>query len=260
VQCSFKVNDHQRSAYRFTQFQSNCTISKIDQEEVMVTNIYPCNTGSSDLSSEAVWVELYPKLLSLSRRFVYMHRLPCWSGQEEDIADDVAQETAHRLIERSQQAIRGVATPIASIENMMAKIALNFVRDLRRHDRRVIRILPDDGSNKVNIDVNALMSMSEVATENVYHEWLFQVLAHEIAKFPYKQRRAVLMDLANRMSFGRQSTALQMAFSAVGIDLQEYQQPLPENSVERARHSALLYYAYRRLAQLNFLRREIYVA
>lgn len=226
----------------------------------MVTNTYSHNIHNSDLSDEVIWIEIYPKILSLSRRFVHEYWISCWSGQEEDIADDVAQETVRRLIERSQQAIRGEATPIFSIEKMLAKIALNFVRDLRRHDRRVIRILPEDGSIKMNIDVNALMSISETATENVYHEWLFHLLAHEIAKFPYKQRRAILMDLANRMSFGKQPTVLQTAFSTVGIDLQEYQQPLPENSADRTRYAALLYYAYRRLAQINYLRQEAPVA
>jgi len=207
-----------------------------------------------------MWIELYPKLLSLCRRFVYMYWIPCWSGQEEDIANDVAQETARRLIDRSQKAVRGEATPIGSIENMMVIIALNYVRDLRRHDRRVIRILSDDGLNEMSSDVKDLMSMSEVATENVYHERLFLLSAHEIAKFPYKQRRAILTDLANRMSFGKRPTALQIAFSIVGIDLQEYQQPLPENPIERARHTSLLYQAYKRLAQLSFLHQEALAA
>ena len=226
----------------------------------MVTHVYPCNTQSSDLRSDVNWLELYPKLLSLSRHFIYMHWIPCWSGQEEDIADDVAQETVRRLIERSQQAVRGEATPIDSIQNMMAKIALNFVRDLRRHNRRVLRILSEEGSIKISGEVNDLMSISEVATENVYNERLFLLLAHEIALFPYKQRRVILIDLANRMNFSGQPTALQTAFSAVGIDLQEYQQPLPEDPAERSQHTSLVYYAYKRLARLSTLHQEALAA
>ena len=90
-------------------------ISKFDQEEVMVMNVYPHITQSSDLSSDVTWIELYPKLHSLTRRFVYMYWIPCWSGQEEDITDDVAQETARRIIERSQKAIRGEATDRKSV-------------------------------------------------------------------------------------------------------------------------------------------------
>jgi hypothetical protein len=114
--------------------------------------------------------------------------------------------------------------------------------------------------NEMSDDVNDLMSMSEVATENVYNEWLFLLLAREIAQFPYKQRRAILIDLANRMGFNRKPTALQTAFSAVGIDLQEYQQPLPQDSIERGRHTSLLYQAYKRLAQLNFFHQETLAA
>jgi DNA-directed RNA polymerase specialized sigma24 family protein len=235
-------------------------ISKFDQEEVMVTDVYPRDTQSSDLSSDVTWSELYPKLLSLTRRFVYRCWIPNWSGQEEDITNDIAQETARRIIERSQKAIRGEATPIDSIEGMMVIIALNCVRDLRRHDCRVIHTLTGGDSNKMSDDVNDLMSMSEVATENVYNEWLFLLLAHEIAQFPYKQRRAILIDLANQMDFNRKPTALQMAFSAVGIDLQEYQQPLPQDPIERSRHTSLLYLAYKRLAQLSFLHQETLAA
>jgi hypothetical protein len=235
-------------------------ISKFDQEEVMVTNVYSRNTQSSDPSSNVTWIELYPKLLSLTRRFVYMYWIPCWSGKEEDITEDIAQETARRIIERSQKAIRGEATPIDSIEGMIVIIALNCVRDLRRYDRRVMYMLSCDGSNKMSSDVNDMMSMSEVATENVYHEWLFLQLAHEIAQFPYKQRRVILIDLANRMDFTRQPTALQRAFSAVSIDLQEYQQTLPRDPIERARYASLLYQAYKRLAQLSLIHQETLAA
>lgn len=226
----------------------------------MITNVYVCNTHCNDLSSEVTWIGLYPKLLSLCRRFVYIYWIPCWSGQEEDIVSDIAQETARRVIDRSQKAVRGEATPIDSIERMIAKIALNCVRDLRRHDRRVIRILSDDSFIEMSSNVYDLVSMSEVATENVYHDWLFLQLAYEIDKFPYKQRKAILTDLANRMGFDREPTALQTAFSQVGIDLQAFQRPLPENSLERAQHTSLLYQAYKRLAQLSFLHPEALAA
>ena len=77
------------------------------------------------------------------------------------------------------------------------------------------------------------------------------MLAREIVKFPCKQRKALLVDLANRMSFETKPTVLQKAFLNVGIQLEEYRQPLPESVKERSRDAALLHYAYKRIAQLG---------
>ncbi len=222
----------------------------------MVTSVCPNNTSTDDLSSDRTWIELYPKLLSLSRHFVYRYWIPCWCGQEEDIANDVAQETARRVIERSQKATRGEAAPIGSIENMMMVIALNYVRDLRRHDYRVIRIPSGGQAGEMRTDMNDLSSMTELATEDTFNEWLFLRLAREIANFPNKQRQALLTDLANLMQFDEQPTSLQKAFLEVGIQLQEYQRPLPDNPVERARHTSLLCYAYKRIAQLHCVQED----
>ena len=222
----------------------------------MVTSVCPNDTSADDLSSDRTWIELYPKLLSLSRRFVYRYWIPCWCGQEEDIANDVAQEAARRVIERYQKATRGESAPIDSVENMMVVIALNYVRDLRRHDYRVIRIPSGDQVGEMSTDVNGLISMTELANESVYNEWLFLRLAHEIANFPNKQRQALLTDLANLMRFDEQPTPLQKAFLEVGIQLKEYQQPLPDNPVERARHTSLLCYAYKRIAQLHCVQED----
>ena len=91
----------------------------------------------------------------------------------------------------------------------------------------------------------------EVAVENVYREQLFKLLAQEIVRFPSQQKQALLIDLANRMSFGPQPTPLQEAFLEVGVDLQQYQRPLPDDPVEYGRHTALLNCAYRRIARLS---------
>ncbi len=212
----------------------------------MVTSVHTCKTSSLDSSGD--WIEYYPKLCTLARHFVYMYRVPCWYGQEEDIAKDVVQETMRKMIERIHKSEQGEAEPVDSMERMMAVIARNYVLDLRRRDRRMIRLSDNDG-HPLESTIDEPEHMSEAAIEHVYQEWLFLQVACEIKQLPRKQRRAILTDLANRMSFTTQPTTLQGAFLTVGIDLQDYQQPLPENPVERARHAALLSLAYKRIAQ-----------
>ena len=215
----------------------------------MVTSVATYETSMFDLNNHFDWTEHYPKLLSLANRFVYKYRIPNWCGQEEDIAEDVVQETMQRMVQRIHKTVQGKAKPVDSMEHMMAAIARNYVLDLRRRDRRMVR-LSDNCAHRMEISMNRLEDTSETAIEHIYHEWLFLQIACEINELPRKQRRAILTDLANRMSFNRQPTPLQAAFLTVGINLQDYQQPLPENPVERARHAALLSLAYKRIAQL----------
>ena len=100
----------------------------------------------------------------------------------------------------------------------------------------------------------------EAVDENVYQELLFQLVAHEIARFPDKQRKALLIDLANRMCFDTPPTSLQKAFLEEGIQLQQYQQPLPADPQERGRHVSILSYAYRRVAHLSCVQEYISAA
>lgn len=203
-----------------------------------------------DLSNATTWAELYPQLRRLAKHLVYSFRVPCWKGQEEDIVEDIVQEIARRIIEYSERAERGEVAPIHSLEHMIVVIVRNYCIDLSRRDRRLVRTSTNDRSAEVHPDMDDPVTLAEMATENVYQEELFRQLALEIAKFPEKQRRALLIDLANLMQFGKQPTPLQAAFLAAGIQLQDYQQPLPDNLVERSRHIAILCVAYKRVAKL----------
>jgi DNA-directed RNA polymerase specialized sigma24 family protein len=213
----------------------------------MITNTVSIDHYTLDLSSDKVWRDLYPSLRSLAQRLVSSFGVQTWQGQKRDIAEDVVQETARRLIEYSQKAGRGEVAPICSIKSLMTAIAYNYCKDLRRHDRRLLRITSSDYSPETVLAANEQAPLPEVATENVYQEWLFTLAAHEIADFPEKQRKALLIDLANRMHFDTHPSALQAAFLKVGIRLQDYQQPLPANHTERSRHASLVSYAYKRL-------------
>ncbi len=226
----------------------------------MCTNTSSSYSVSDNLSDEATWSHLYPALRSRVRYLVYSFALPSWRGQEEDIIEDIVQETARRLIERARKAERGEAPPIQSVEHIMMTIAQNYCTDLRRHDRRVSRMLPSDHSAEVQYDTFEQVQPFESGTEHVYQEMLFTLAAHEIANFPDKQRTALLIDLANRMCFDTRLTPLQKAFLAAGIQLQQYRQTLPTSPRERTRHLSLLSYAYKRVAHLPCVQEYIAVA
>ncbi len=165
--------------------------------------------------------------------------------------DDVVQETIRRMLERSQKAERGEAAPIHAVESMMAVIAQNYLKDLRRRDWRVSRLQSPDRPCRTTGDTRDQLDIAEVATEELSDEWLFRRLAREVADFPEKRRRALLIDLANLMCFENEPTPLQAAFLAVGIDLQVYQLPLASDPGARARHGSLLSLAYKHVARLR---------
>ncbi len=195
------------------------------------------------------WEDLYPTLQAHSRRFVLSSAASIWRGQEYDVQQDVAQETARHLLEYEQKAKRGEVPPIRSYEHLLPIIARNVCWDSIRRDRRYVRM--ESVQEHVLPVTSDQREPFEIAVENVDQEMLFKLVAQKIARFPTKQRKALLIDLAQHMSFDEQPTPLQKAFLAVGIQLQEYRDPLSANQAERARHSALLCHAYRRISHLD---------
>lgn len=208
------------------------------------------NAVTYGITDEINWTEFHPRLHVIVRRFVYKYRIPGWYGQEEEIAEDVTQETVKRFIERQQKSVQGIAEPIDLPEQMMVTIAHNYILDLTRREYRMIHLPIEDILPKLINSVNNCLQIEEIATENVNNEWLFSQLAREISYFPTKQRRAILTDLANRTCFEEQQTPLQAAFLAVGINLQDYALQLSDDPVERTRHIALVSLAYKRISLL----------
>jgi RNA polymerase sigma factor (sigma-70 family) len=154
---------------------------------------------------------------------------------------DIVQETLLRLLERLRRVEQEQASAVVSLERLAYVVAFNYIRDLRRKDRRLVHAFTEDF-----IEQEAYSSLEE-ATENVYTETLFELLAQTIMQLPQKQREAILSDLAARMSFEAVPTPLQAAFLRQEIDLEAYQQNLPSTPAERVRHTALLYHAYKHL-------------
>ena len=203
-----------------------------------------------DLSSEEGWIRCINWLRACVRRIVYSAHFAFWRGQEEDVIEDVVQETVRRILERSQQVERLEASPICSLERMCFSIARNYCIDMLRRDGRLLRISADCSWLEDDCSLDNQANSFEVAIERAYQEEIFTRLAHQVARFPEKRRRALLIDLANRMGFDRELTPLQKAFMAVGIDFRKFQQALPPDPANRAKHAALKSLAYKQLTAL----------
>jgi len=151
---------------------------------------------SKDSSSAAIqWDALYATLQLIARHYIYTFKVPSWRGQEKDLIDEVVQETVVRILERSQQAECGEASPIYALEYMMGTIIRNYCIDLSRRDRRLMRTLSACPSERQDVWEEG-EDITEKATRNVYDEELFTLVACEVVKFPPKQRTALLTDLA----------------------------------------------------------------
>lgn len=200
--------------------------------------------------SEINWGENYSQLHAQARRLVHQLKVASWLGQEEDVAWDIVQESMRKALEYAQKAERGEKEPVQSLTALLNTVAQNCTRDLRRRERRLSREMPLGFADSET-------NFSEVATENAYHERLFRDLAHEIARFPAKQRQALLADLASRMAFEEKPSTLQAAFRAEGIFLENYRRSRPESERERNRNAALLNHAYKRLRGLEEIKKHL---
>jgi DNA-directed RNA polymerase specialized sigma24 family protein len=210
------------------------------------------HSNSSDPSrcgtfSDATWENLYTTLRSPVRRWVYTSGISSWLGQEEDITEEIVQESISRTFERSLRLHDSEETVLRSPEAMAYTIARNYYNDLRRREGRIDRFGTDENAYR-NI---AGADLIELALEGMYQQWILERAAYEISTFPEKQRRALLVDLAKHTDFDEPPTALQQVLLTVDIRLQDYRQSRLADQVMRSRHAALLSVAYRRLREAH---------
>jgi DNA-directed RNA polymerase specialized sigma24 family protein len=206
---------------------------------------------SFDLTSETAWRNLIFVLGPYARALVYSFHVPSWKGQEEDVIEDILQESAKRLLERIQKAERGEAEPIRSLHQMITVVAQNYCKDLRRRERRLVRMQQADYERDTRMHNGDQPHLFDAICDCIDQENLLTQVAREIANFPKKQREALLIDLANRMFFGPRPTLLQKAFLGAGIQLECYCRSLPSGTRERKQHASLLICATRRVSQLS---------
>ncbi|WP_052890797.1 RNA polymerase sigma factor [Thermogemmatispora carboxidivorans] len=196
------------------------------------------------------WEEIYVRLRRLVRRLIAHYSVAAWRGQEEDLAEDIVQESIRRFIERQPRVERGEIEPARSPEHMLFTIAYNCCLDLYRRERRLIHT---GGEYLPVLKETEEREPADQALEGIYQQELFTIVAREVEHFPQGQRRALLIDLAELMSFDEEPTTLQHAFLKQGIDLSRYRD-WPEDRRQHEQRVALRNHAYRRLARLSSIR------
>lgn len=205
-----------------------------------------------DLCSDSSWAGLYPRLLTLVKRWVYASNVLSWTGQESDVAWDIVLTSIKRTFEYVLKA-RSEGTNIASLERLSIVIAKNCFLDLRRKDLRLLHLDHDEHLQEAWPMTHNEANLAEAVLDKLHEEWLFSEVAKVVVDFPEKMRTALLIDLARRMDFNAADsdpTPLQQAFLEVGIQLQEYQRLLPKEPAARARHFSLVSLGYKRIARL----------
>lgn len=211
--------------------------------------------------TEEEWENLYPLLHTRVASWVFSSRLPLWAKQRSEIIEDIVQDALLKTFAYSLRVERGEARIIDSLERISTVTAYHCYVDALRHDRR-LQPLPPELEESAGVPVSRVdADPAELAIDNIHYELVFILAARWIADLPEKQRAALLTDLANRMFFDPfQSTPLQDALASVGIEISEYQKPLPGDKQARARHAAHLSLAYKRLAFHAYLQRYALVA
>jgi len=212
----------------------------------MDTCLHLPTSVADELNGDSIWDSLYPLLLPLVKRWVYASNIVSWIGQETDIAWDIVLTTIKRTYEYALNARRaGIA--IASLERLSIVIAKNCFLDLRRKDARLLHFQRDGYSRGSWSSTHDGVDLSEVVLDKIHQDQLSHELAKEIAGYPPKMRKAILIDIAMRMEFDSQPTTLQRAFLEVGIQLQDYQYLLPTDPAAKARHASLVSLGYKRI-------------
>ena len=205
--------------------------------------------------SDKDWENLYLILRPRIANWVFSSRLPLWSKQSNEIIEDITQDALLKTFAYTLRGARGEVRIIESLERISTVTAYHCYVDALRHDRR-LQPLPSE-LEEVGIPASLVdTDPAELAIDNIHYELVFVMAARWIADLPEKQRAALLTDLANRMYFDPfESTPLQDAMAAVGIEMRAYQKPLPCNKQARANHAAHLSLAYKRLAFLAYMQR-----
>lgn len=218
-----------------------------------VTDV-PLTSGRNSDADDELWTDLYFLLRPLAKVWAYNAGVPIWKGQEHDIAEDIVQTALLKLLGYIKET-RENGTAIDSLEHLSVVIAKHSFLDMRRRELRLQHFSHDTSMPREQLSLDRLTDPStdpsQEAEEKIYEEWLLAISARTITAFSKKLRAAILADLANNSYFDDEPTALQQAFLAVGIRLQDHQRAPSADPAERGRQSALRSLAYKRLSQAN---------
>jgi DNA-directed RNA polymerase specialized sigma24 family protein len=199
---------------------------------------------------EQLWSQLYNALRPTISSWIYSSGVASWRGQENDLIEDILQETIFRTFVFQQQA-EGAGTPIHNVTGFGSTVAYRLFIDLRRRDLRLIRPGENEQPESLFTIADAQENPAEIAIERLSRISLLVTVLTFISKFPTKQRNALLVDMARRSNFLDEDSPLQVALAQVQIKLQDYLQQQPGSRKEAAQQASLLSIAYKRLRRIR---------
>jgi DNA-directed RNA polymerase specialized sigma24 family protein len=220
-------------------------------------NISCCQDGS-----DQTWSQLYITLRPTILFWIRTSRVMVWRGQEEDLADDILQDTVTSIHIYMLRVEQGISDPIVSLPAFSRTVARNHFNDLLRKEQRLIHfsLYERYGSEGMWLVLSDEGDPADIALEALTRAQEMTTAAHLIAMLPRKQRTALLTDLANLSHCPEKDKRLHTALLHVGIRLYDYRRALPADPRERSKHAALLSIAYKRLRVAFSTRENKYVA
>lgn len=224
-------------------------LSRDSLRGVLLMERQPFDPGKQQQAdNEQIWCELYRTLRPCILSWVYASRVPSWHGQENDVIEDILQETLLRTLKYCRLVEDGEALPIRSLTHFSKTIAHHYLQDLRRKDVRLVHFTPQEYCETSFVIIyDDDVDPADIALRNLQRKHVLELLARLIVDFPPQQRSALLTDLANETNFSEEPDVLRSAFYMVNIELRTYQRPRSTTPAERSRHSASLCIAYKRL-------------
>ena len=212
-----------------------------------VTDLHPPQKCMPATSEE--WHALNKILLSYIKSCLYTYSVVHWVGGEQEIAEDVLQETYLRALRfaHNKEEHEDVP-PINNFEALCKTIAKRHIIDIRRKDKHLVGSL----DNTTFFITHETISMSDdpalIAVEDISLYTSMRSFSQAIKNFPEKQRIALLIDLARNADFDDEHPrTLERAMWSIGIPLRDYYRELPCDPILRSQHNALVSIAYKRL-------------
>ena len=214
-------------------------------------------SSEHQVSSDINWHTLYRQLTITVTRWVRSANLPTWKAQQEEIIDEIVQETMMKALKRIRRGESGELSPVYSVEGLCVCVAYNVFIDMVRHDRRFVPLATESRDDVSNDVPDNGQDYSEVAVDNVYNANLFGQVAVAIQAFPSKLRAALIIDLVSRMSFNGEATPLQQAMLSAGVDLEQYRGRRSSDPVARSRQASLASLGFKKIGTLACIQEHV---
>lgn len=196
---------------------------------------------------EQTWYDLYTYLRSLVRGWVFYAHVVIWYGQQEEIVEEIVQETVMSVFEYTLRSHRNEGPPVVYLKAFSRITAYHLFIDLIRKEKRLVPLFSGNSAYEGGIARDELPDVEELAVDHLVFEETVGLAAELITRFPNKQREALLRDLADAAAFAETPSLLERKLAEQGIQLRNYAGQQSDDSQERSRQTSLRWHGYKRL-------------